>query len=283
MKVLDVHGKTLTVGSAAEGINLVVSTGANKLIAADDANGVVLMGKTGDVLDAGKSRKTTLISNGGAKLIGNASDNLYVVSRSSDVIVEQANAGKDTVRSMVSYELPNHVENLTLTGTAAINGKGNGLNNTLEGNSAANVLDGGAGQDILSGGRGNDTYVFGLGYGQDVIVDQDATPGNTDVLSFTSGIVPLHLWFQRVHNDLQISVMSTTDKVTIQDWYKGSQNQIELIRAGGQTLLNTQVDRLVQAMATFVPTVSGQSPVTDMYQMACAQINLSPVIAASWK
>jgi len=46
-----------------------------------------------------------------------------------------------------------------LTGTAAINGTGNALDNTLTGNSAANTLDGGPGADTMIGGRGADTYV----------------------------------------------------------------------------------------------------------------------------
>jgi hypothetical protein len=42
-----------------------------------------------------------------------------------------------------------NVEKLILTGTAAINGTGNALVNTLTGNSAANTLNGGAGADTL--------------------------------------------------------------------------------------------------------------------------------------
>ena len=59
----------------------------------------------------------------------------------------------------VSYTLGTNVENLTLTGTGAINATGNTLDNTLTGNSGNNVLDGGAGNDTMSGGAGNDTYV----------------------------------------------------------------------------------------------------------------------------
>jgi Ca2+-binding RTX toxin-like protein len=51
------------------------------------------------------------------------------------------------------------VENLTLTGTGALNGTGNSLANRLTGNSGNNVLDGGSGADTLSGGDGDDSYV----------------------------------------------------------------------------------------------------------------------------
>jgi Ca2+-binding RTX toxin-like protein len=183
MKVLDVHGKTLTVGSATEGINIVTSTGGNTVTAADDANGLVLMGETGDTLNAGKGHLVTLVSNGGAKLVGNTEDNLYVVSQTSDVIVEAVNAGVDTVRSSASYTLSANLENLTLTGTTAISGTGNALNNTMTGNSANNVLDGGAGIDTLVGGSGNDTYVVDMS--TDVIIES-ASEGVDKVQSSVS-------------------------------------------------------------------------------------------------
>jgi Ca2+-binding RTX toxin-like protein len=180
MKVLDVHGKTLTAGSATEGINIVTSTGGNTVTAADDANGLVLMGETGDTLNAGKGHLVTLVSNGGAKLVGNTEDNLYVVSQTTDVVVEAVNAGVDTVRSSASYTLSTNLENLTLTGTTAINGTGNALNNTIAGNNANNVLDGGAGIDTLVGGIGNDTYVVDTT--TDVIVE-NANEGSDTVQS----------------------------------------------------------------------------------------------------
>jgi hypothetical protein len=51
------------------------------------------------------------------------------------------------------------VENLTLTGAAAINGTGNAGNNVITGNTGNNILNGGAGVDTLIGGLGNDTYI----------------------------------------------------------------------------------------------------------------------------
>jgi len=52
------------------------------------------------------------------------------------------------------------VENLTLTGAAAINGTGNAGNNVITGNSGNNILNGGAGLDTLTGGAGNDVFLF---------------------------------------------------------------------------------------------------------------------------
>jgi Ca2+-binding RTX toxin-like protein len=81
----------------------------------------------------------------------------------------------------VSYVLSDNVENLTLTGAAAINGTGNALGNILRGNGAANVLSGGAGGDQLFGGAGPDTLVGGSG--------RDLATGGTgaDTFKFASG------------------------------------------------------------------------------------------------
>jgi hypothetical protein len=62
----------------------------------------------------------------------------------------------DTVQSRISYTLAPDVPNLTLTGSASINGTGNALPNVLVGNAANNVLDGDGGDDTLIGGAGLD-------------------------------------------------------------------------------------------------------------------------------
>ncbi|MBK7005378.1 MAG: hypothetical protein IPH37_09645 [Burkholderiales bacterium] len=57
----------------------------------------------------------------------------------SDVVTENLNEGIDLVKSSVSLTLAANVENLTLTGSSAINATGNSLANVLTGNSAANT------------------------------------------------------------------------------------------------------------------------------------------------
>jgi Ca2+-binding RTX toxin-like protein len=72
--------------------------------------------------------------------------------------------GIDLVNSTASFALGAFVENLTLTGTGAIDGTGNSLDNKITGNSGANQLFGGGGNDILTGNAGDDFLFGGAGF-----------------------------------------------------------------------------------------------------------------------
>ncbi|WP_276321798.1 calcium-binding protein [Herbaspirillum huttiense] len=146
---------------------------------------------------------------------------------------------------------------------ASLNGSGNALDNQLVGNRGNNILTGGRGDDTLVGQAGSDTYVFSRGDGQDLVADNDATKGNLDTLQFTD-IRQTSLWFRHVGNDLQIDVLGGQDQITIKDWYvggaSGSDNHIERIRtAEGYTLYDSDVEKLVQAMASFAPPAATQT------------------------
>ena len=131
---------------------------------------------------------------GADTMAGGAGNDTYIVDNARRRRDRSGQAGVDTVRSSLGWTLGANVENLALTGAAAINGTGNGLDNIILGNTAANVLTGGAGNDTLDGGlgadtliggAGNDTYVLGRGYGAELVQENDATAGNTDVMSFS--------------------------------------------------------------------------------------------------
>jgi Ca2+-binding RTX toxin-like protein len=97
---------------------------------------------------------------GGADtMMGLGGNDTYFVAQPDDEVLEAVGDGTDTVRSSISFQIPQDVENLTLLGSAAIDGTGNGLDNRLTGNSADNVLSGRAGADRMFGLDGDDTYV----------------------------------------------------------------------------------------------------------------------------
>ena len=151
-------------------------------------------------------------------------------------------------------------------------------NDTLSGGSGDDVLDGGVGNDTLNGGYGNDTYLFGRGSGMDVVSDYDYNPGNTDVLSLGADITDSQLWFRHVGSDLEVSIIGTTDKVTISNWYSSNAYHVEQFKTSdGKVLLDSNVDALVSAMASFAPPSVGQTTLPPDYQAP-----LNPVIAANW-
>jgi Ca2+-binding RTX toxin-like protein len=232
-----------------------------------------------DVLDGGFGSDT---------MYGGTGDDTYFVESSGDTVTEDTRGGSDTVNSSISYALGLELENLVLIGTAAIDGTGNAVNNMLIGNDAANTLsgldgadtlDGRGGSDTLVGGKGGDTYLLGRGYGADVIQENDTKTTNTDVGQFLANIAPEQLWFQQSGNDLVVTVIGTPDQFTVQSWYSGSRYRVEQFRTDdGQTLLQSQVQNLVDAMAGFAPPAPGQ---TDLPPDYAAQLN--PTIAANWQ
>lgn len=131
----------------------------NDELAGMDGNDLLDGGLGNDLLDGGA---------GDDEMTGGAGDDTYIVDSIGDTVIELANEGVDTVKSAINYTLAATLENLTLTGTSALNGTGNAQDNVLIGNSAANTLigldgndrlDGGAGADTLIGGTGDDVYI----------------------------------------------------------------------------------------------------------------------------
>jgi len=123
---------------------------------------------------------------------GGAGNDTYYVNKSGDKAYEKAGEGRDKVNSSISYSLSGQdVENLSLSGSAKINGTGNGLDNVLAGNSGSNTLkgqggndtlNGNGGKDVLWGGSGSDAFVFDTSKEADGDTIRDFVSG-TDTIS----------------------------------------------------------------------------------------------------
>ncbi|HVY99180.1 MAG TPA: type I secretion C-terminal target domain-containing protein [Dongiaceae bacterium] len=176
--IVDDPGDTVVEG--LNGGTDTVKSGIAYALAANVEN--LILAGTGDIGGTGNDLNNTLTGNAGAntldggsgndtldggagadQLIGGAGNDTFVVDDSGDVVTEGINAGIDLVKSSISYALADNVENLALTGTADIDGTGNGLANALTGNAGVNTLDGGEGNDTLDGGAGADHLVGGAG------------------------------------------------------------------------------------------------------------------------
>ncbi len=141
--------------------DVIDATGINTNMTLAGAGGDdTLTGSTGnDCLDGGDGNDLLDGTGGNNTLLGGAGDDTYIVNATTEVLVEEFNAGLDKVRSSVTWTLGDNFEQLVLTGTADIDGTGNGLDNTLDGNAGSNLLSGQDGNDSLGGQDGNDTLL----------------------------------------------------------------------------------------------------------------------------
>ena len=163
-------------------LNLTGDANANMLQGAGYAD--TLKGLAGDDWLVGNGGNDTLDGGTGADIMeGGLGNDTYLIDNAADWAIETSAAGgTDTVQASVGYMLASYVENLTLTGSANINGYGNSSANLLQGNTGANLLDGGSGNDTLIGGNGKDTLYGGAGADLFVFNVAPSASSNMDTL-----------------------------------------------------------------------------------------------------
>ena len=130
--------------------------------------------------------------------------------------------GKETDETVVVF-YPNSTVH-ALGGNDTVNGSsgndeiyGGKGNDKLYGGNGDDHLDGGEGNDYLEGGAGDDTYVFGKGYGNDVIYDNSGE----NKIKFTN----LKLEDITVHyssSDVILTITETEETLTIKNFRSGA-------------------------------------------------------------
>jgi trimeric autotransporter adhesin len=252
-----------TLGANVENLTLTGTSATNGI-----GNGLanVITGNSANNRLEGGAGHDTLVGGGGVDtLVGGIGDDSYTVDSTTDVVTELINEGIDLVQSNVTWTLGSNLENLTLTGTVAINGTGNTLDNVLVGNAANNVLQGLAGNDIYDGGAGadtltdnsttsNDIYRWGLGRGNDTISDA----GGADRIELAAGVTASQVSLTRSGNHLQVRIAGSTDVLTVSNWYVSVANQIETIRLADGSVIEGRSAPLALSTASASTRLSRQ-------------------------
>ncbi|MFN0194179.1 MAG: beta strand repeat-containing protein [Aestuariivirga sp.] len=143
---LNPSGNGVTANVAGIGIDTLISI---ESIIGGSGNDMLTGNAAANILDGGLGTDT---------LTGGNGNDTYVINVAGDATIETLTGGLDTTRASITHALRVNIENLQLTGTANINGSGNGLANTITGNSGSNILNGLGGGDTMTGLAGNDTY-----------------------------------------------------------------------------------------------------------------------------
>jgi serralysin len=265
------------VGTGNSLMNIITGGAGNDTLRGGGGKDKLYGGLGDDVLE-GDAANDTMVGGGG--------NDIYIVNSTGDAVTEKAGEGIDRLQSSVTRTLGSYFENLTLTGSSVVNGTGNGDSNILVGNGAANILNGGgghdtlngaAGNDTLIGGQGMDTYLFGRGGGSDLISNAD-TDGAADKLLFGADVAQDQIWFARSGDDLVASLLGSTDRATLRDWYSSAGNQLDHFElSDGSTLAAAQVHQLVSAMSAFSATPASLSDLTAEQRQS-----VESVIAANW-
>jgi Ca2+-binding RTX toxin-like protein len=187
-----------------------------------------------------------------AALVGGDGNHIFVGYNSADSIVGSASG--DWISSGAANDTVNagDGDDIAFGGTGADLLNGGAGNDSLIGGAGADTLVGGAGDDSLSGGAGGDTYQFGIGGGHDVVSenlfaltdtqlqsgigpiynigDGDVPLSNdTDVLSFQPGVAESDVRATRSGNDLKLTIASTSDSVTVANYFSNGVSTIEKV------------------------------------------------------
>ncbi len=248
----------LDVSSAAND-SIWVSANSDTAIFTGNSTFVGITGGNDAFTVTGTSTTVDDEGNGGSTVtLGGASDSGNIYANNSAAV---ANGSSETIW------LLGNADTATVAGTGntaniasghtdeTVNIKGTGVS-VYDESAGGNTFVFGGGSTVaggsIIGGEGLENYEFLSNFGQDSI-SANGENISASTITFGAGVKNQNLWFQQVDNDLLIRLIGTNETVTITNWFYTGNAQVKNITlAGGGTLVNAQVQNLVNYMAAYI-------------------------------
>jgi trimeric autotransporter adhesin len=133
---------------------------------------------------------------------------------------------------------------------------GGGGDDVLLGGIGNDTLNGGVGDDSLNGGLGDDTYVFGRGYGKDLLVDFDRIAGGHDRIILEPGITPNDITVSSDDAHIIININGTQDQLKIR-WLPNPGYRIEELKFSNGVVWDAKaIEQKAGLDVNFAPVLS---------------------------
>lgn len=115
-------------------------------------------------------------------------------------------------------------------------------NDTIRGGSGNDILDGGVGNDWLAGNYGDDKFIYGRGYGNDIIQRDNSSSNGTDTVQFGEGLTADSFDYiekgLQEGGDLILQIKDTGETLTIKNWFTSGVYQVDKFQFSDGTILS---------------------------------------------